>query len=149
LNPSESLRPQSSGAGLRPLSRSRGPEGFRQTESCLSTPSRQAAVCCGAEVRKWPKAAPIRPPYMGPLTGERRPRMRAPWRWLARPSLSHSRRSGRPTFGRSAITCSSFIRSHHHNILRLPMPRGPPAAKRPAGEQPRPRRTALELRAPG
>src|SRR5258708_21815853 len=28
--------------------------------------------------RNWPKAAPIWPPRMGPLTGEHRPRMREP-----------------------------------------------------------------------
>jgi hypothetical protein len=37
-------------------------------------------------VRFWPKAATIQPSRMGPLTGEHRPRIRAPGRWSARPS---------------------------------------------------------------
>src|SRR5260370_28306637 len=44
-------------------------------------------------VRKWPKAATRRPPGIGALTGEHRPRIRALARWSARPSLTQS---GRP-----------------------------------------------------
>jgi hypothetical protein len=40
----------------------------------------------------WPKAALIRPPRRGPLTGEHRPRISEPGRWSARPSLTRSRR---------------------------------------------------------
>jgi hypothetical protein len=45
-------------------------------------------------VRSWPKAAPIRPFRMGPLTGEHRRRIRAPGRWSARPSLTRTGHAG-------------------------------------------------------
>ena len=41
-----------------------------------------------------PKAAPIRPFRMGPLTGEHRRRIRAPGRWSARPSLTRTGHAG-------------------------------------------------------
>src|SRR6266436_33275 len=50
-----------------------------------------AAHTRAVEVVGTAESAPIRPPYMGPLTGEHRPRIRAPWRWSARPSLTRCR----------------------------------------------------------
>ena len=54
---------------------------------------------CSAISALWPLMAqgrPIRPPRIGPLTGEHRPRTRAPMRWTARPSLPSRPREFHP-----------------------------------------------------
>src|SRR5258708_26845990 len=76
----------------------------------------------------WPKAASIRPPHLGPLSEEPRPRICAPRRWSARPSMNHlgrrlciaavrgsaDLRGGRGAILVNIVTISGIVKSASH-----------------------------------